>query len=56
MHATPRYIMRDQVRGLVPTLCRPPSPRPSFTWRSWLELSVFLLAITCYVTALSLVA
>jgi hypothetical protein len=56
MYPTTRYIMCDQVRDLVPTLCRPQSPRLAFTLRNWLELSVFLLAISCYIVALSLVA
>ena len=49
------YIMRDQVRGLVATLSQPPRRRRT-TIRACLEVSVFLLAVACYVAALALAA
>ena len=56
MHPTTHYIMRDQVRDLVPHLTRPARRGRRFTWQNWFELSVFLLAVSSYVAALTLVA
>jgi len=51
-----RYIMQDQVRGLVPARGGEQRSHVRFTARSWLELAVFLGAVASYVAALALTA
>lgn len=56
MYRENQYIMRDQVRGLVPSLLRK-DPRDRLNrLRAWLQLTVFGLATLSYIAALSLTA
>ncbi|WP_456412935.1 hypothetical protein [Thiolapillus sp.] len=52
------YLMRDQVRDLVPSLGVPALPRKkSRQWRKlrpWVEIGAFVLAVLAYIVALSL--
>lgn len=50
------YIMRDQVRDLVPSLMSSPKPGTVARIREWLQIGVFGLAVLSYITALSLSA
>ncbi len=51
-----RYIMQDQVRGVVPALSAARRPADRLTVRSCLELTVFACAVASYVAALALAA
>ena len=56
MYTQNQYIMRDQVRGLIPSLIKK-DPRDRMNrLRTWLQLMVFALATLSYIAALSLTA
>ena len=56
MYSDNQYIMRDQVRGLVPSLIKKDPHDRLHRLRSWLQLAVFALATVSYLVALSLTA
>ena len=56
MYTDNQYIMRDQVRGLIPSLIRKDPRDRMKRLRAWLQLTVFGLATLSYIAALSLTA